>query len=1152
MQGETNKQISSCFQRRALVYAIFETEDGSINIEDDDLVVKKIIAKSFTDLRDLPLREIDPERDQIAAFIIVPEASTDPSNNPLRTILMERYKGIPVFNYSNESNSTVGNTWVVGPGEKVTDKLNSALRQLYRGLSANTYPGQVKHTEGDCVHCKLIAQAGKAGLPEEILWRVIAHVFSDGAQVNIDIVMGDGLSGAVVFAAKSETSIPVLIKIAPWLSAVREFQGAQYVISPKLKIYAATNVSPGTRAGPLLFEESDENRSKRWGAIAYNMVGRPGKSLTKPISLRDKLEELRDKPESAPKLLKQVEETMNHVVGSLHAGARKEKMTLWNWLGEYLPPIVEGHIALPERNDTSSEDTAPKLKSDASAIYHEAKWLQALGNAEKGKKIFADSYLLTQVEGRMIHLRHPQLGFRITAKAENDVDLPLQDRQGFPVRLYLSDVKRVPVGKRWKLETLHPDALLHIFLPELKGATATRPLSMMFEGHQGAIHGDLNLNNILYLPEENIGWLIDFEWCRSAGMIAYDYAKLEIELFQHFLLPEMLALERVFPNKLGGKVLWKSTVAALDEFRASVPLSEALTARLLDRGIALELISSKSFAYFRNLLDVLGIFRQSARKTLADNMPVVPSDLALALGAYAFIASKFAVKRSRFDVAKDLLELSGHYLKMSHPLYLSNAQHTTGKCAESSERQTNTDLLNEKTNLSDISQIDLNGHCARVNVSPESIMAIDRAVLDLLNREGFVESVSKIAGPKSEHLNWGENVEVWDFASTGSVGNITPIVGYLWLMAKRKHEDGKKKIYVPKISSDGSSCGTVDILQAGGYVFTDDVDLIKQRVMQEGGLFCRQDPNLVLVDKVTMYRRRRRNFMKHPKLVMASILAKKLVMGCTNAVIDIKVGRDTKFLMEDIELVSPLLFLGEQRSSLLPDLDHQIEKVLEKYAIKSAETEGAAFLPKYSFIVTNSDQPQCRAIGRKLILIQLEQMFEKDDLKNLNEYNELYFKVIPKKIKVPTSGGIEEQWRALKTKLPYLNTMNPVLEAMRKMVKSPVTGEMEIGKNLKSMTVAWPNGSGVIEKIDAYELDCWFESLCDKGIEHDPDVGFWLHKLPGEVIDENEPFMTIYYHPDEQTDSGSVGKKLNDFLRDHCTWQSADAHSWLVDSECAS
>ncbi|WP_353932943.1 hypothetical protein WJM97_10320 [Okeanomitos corallinicola TIOX110] len=69
-------------------------------------------------------------------------------------------------------------------------------------------------------------------------------------------------------------------------------------------------------------------------------------------------------------------------------------------------------------------------------------------------------------------------------------------------------------------------------------------------GYAAPIHGDLNLNNILYAANETVGWLIDFERVKEQGLVAYDLAKLEGEIWINHLLPYIKELATLSPEQV--------------------------------------------------------------------------------------------------------------------------------------------------------------------------------------------------------------------------------------------------------------------------------------------------------------------------------------------------------------------------------------------------------------------------------------------------------------------------------------------------------------------------------------------------------------------------------------------------------------------------
>jgi Ternary complex associated domain 9 len=64
------------------------------------------------------------------------------------------------------------------------------------------------------------------------------------------------------------------------------------------------------------------------------------------------------------------------------------------------------------------------------------------------------------------------------------------------------------------------------------------------KGSFGGIHGDLNLNNILYPKEEKVGFLIDFSESELEGLAAFDLAWLESLIWNFYLFPNLIELAK--------------------------------------------------------------------------------------------------------------------------------------------------------------------------------------------------------------------------------------------------------------------------------------------------------------------------------------------------------------------------------------------------------------------------------------------------------------------------------------------------------------------------------------------------------------------------------------------------------------------------------
>lgn len=428
---------------------------------------------------------------------------------------------------------------------------------------------------------------------------------------------------------------------------------------------------------------------------------------------------------------------------------------------------------------------------------------------------------------------------------------------------------------------------------------------------------------------------------------------------------------------------------------------------------------------------------------------------------------------------------------------------------------------------------------------------------------------------------WG-NSERWDVASTGCVANITPIFGYLWLMVAA-HEKDNKMMYVTKLPSKGGSCGTVDILESGGLSFPTDAEAIVGQCKKERGVICQPTNDLAPVDKVLMDARRATNLITNFPLVYASILSKRIAIGCTHCIVDVKIGKDSKMLSGclDERLLKLVItnFVEDNKQKLVitnPEIIKQFQLILSEM-IGATDSQLPALtdqpwieqncdkqliqLKKIYWLLTNSTMPQCRAIGRQLILIHIERLISGNDelLSQDNEYKKLYAEVLPAICGVSDCNwnNLRSQWESLKKKLPKLGSFSveKYLEAKYSELEKSYGGED--GKDLRFISFGlYPYklqaiNRVVIQQMDAYALDKMFEWLCGEET-YDSEVGIWLHKLPGEILEKcddgnvngadwngkkflkvcnnfQHPVISIFYRPSRNSES-EVMAKVREFL----------------------
>lgn len=1101
-------------------------------------------------LSHLPLDEIAANRSQIVAILYCFEdweqkiwektkRTNDPNEKPnvthaiVRKFSLVEFRGIPFFllkqKGSQDSSKSLADKWNIYTDELaeqsiLEEKFASAIAELNVGFLSDPYPQQLTEAE-------LRKLQPNQTYNEETLRRAISSTLGwvRGEPVELKPI-SSGKSGAKVFIASANSKSPILIKIAPWLIAQQEYNGFQFVISPRLKNYIANIIPVGNNLGPVMIDQ-------RMGVIAYSIVGYPGKEL-QISSLHQQLQD------QSPQVVKRIENTLNHLLAELHKEPNKKsnigKETIWGWLGDVIPAPYSGCVVTDDTANTAIRLVSYRrqgIRADSAARLAELAWHEALKTKQPLKLerfLFSES----DPQKRQIILRHPDLGFRIICRFKPDNTtpwLPLWARIGMPITLTIK-LDAEPVSElpyKHLTANLEQCGDLHDLLFPTS-APPLLPLSLTFPAKQGTIHGDLNLENIIFsgiAPESGShesGWLIDFERSRADGLVAFDYAKLEIELFHHHILAAILELGVDDPDRC--HAILSCLLQAIDA--STFDINQRFLGLLPKDQFSETIIHWQGYQTLEQLILLLATIRQASLRIInRDKIRKIPTEMALALSLYAFTALKFPPSKTDDQYAQLMLTIAKHYANKWLP-----------------------------TSMPELNEQEFNRLCQKAKrQNLEAQRQLDAQLISL-PQQSLIE-ITRLLQGTSEPLSWGQDQEAWDVASTGSVANITPILGYLWLQVKRqlqKDNGNSTPLVIPKISSTGNSCGTVDILQAGGYEFTSDIETIRERIEQEGGLFCEQDEERVPVDKITMKRRKDLNLMKDPKLTLASILAKKILMGCTHAVIDVKLGRDTKLIPTQGYLLAdilPLCGLSQPITELLPngeilDKAKALLRSLLQGLYEEQETTTQLWLQQFSsldnsvsieknpppkhinILFTSADTPQCRAIGRKLILLQLEQLFTDNGFDTLpSEYRTLYLERLPQAIGIevphqhPQAISIEAPhqyqaylqscWEKLTEKLPLLKT-DPTIKQMDEQIKTPSTAAHGILNGHLAYYHFKSPTTGLVQSIDAYALDQLFGWLSDKGEEHDPDVGFWLHKLPGEDIKQGQVLITTFYRPNSQ------------------------------------
>ncbi|HAZ44472.1 MAG TPA: hypothetical protein DDW76_09445 [Cyanobacteria bacterium UBA11369] len=161
------------------------------------------------------------------------------------------------------------------------------------------------------------------------------------------------------------------------------------------------------------------------------------------------------------------------------------------------------------------------------------------------------------------------------------------------------------------------------------------------EGREGAIHGDLNLNNILYPANETVGWLIDFERVKEQGMIAFDLAKLEVEIWNHHLSPYIGALVTLSSSNRT-TICYKLLYCALQALEFPGDEAEFFRTKVKE---VFPIGSDSLLIPISNTLKVIKAIRCFG----LEKCKLSKNELKLALAAYFFNSAKFQSQTKKFE-----------------------------------------------------------------------------------------------------------------------------------------------------------------------------------------------------------------------------------------------------------------------------------------------------------------------------------------------------------------------------------------------------------------------------------------------------------------------------------------------------------------------
>lgn len=1093
--------------------------------------------------------------------------------------------------------------------DKLTSALQVSIKAMYRcpddsalltdsvlGLTGDAVLLKHRRKVADKLGCASGSYEGSK--PWQAFLRLLTTSLPFENDLQIIGTLG-GASGCVVALIGTPGKAPFIVKIGTPFAIAQELRGFLQVIQPKLQNHVSRPVlfRPG-RNGALFTDYDPSATASSTGEATLGMtlltlVGQPG-NADKPESLSDLLTKALEVPATAGShLLSRLKTTLTGLIQVLHKDGQVCQRTVWQSYGSHLPPWLE--LDYTPANDPTTNGAQPSVISyreggdERGMLVCDALQLIKLSESTVGHMQF-ERMGLFQVESSgsktKVEMFHPRLGVRFLVNvrsehpdfAEVACDLPQQAwlRRGHyvdallrlkersSIELYRSAAVKAIETKKYGPDLISP---LEFFMgvkptddkPNSRpnSALAEAVLHLTFPTAIGAIHGDLNLGNMLFSGDDSLGWMIDFDRSVAQGPIATDYAKLQIEVLQHHGFKLIYALAGILaegddPTLLGDSFELLDAIFNHLHFQPTGNLLHGLRGKFAIDGKKscwariLHVTASENLyaARLQLLIGVLELIQGSAMKTLdaihgsstLASSSASANDLALARASYAFSAIKHVMKSEAADItaAAMLYHIASHSLNVS-----------LGKVPASK-----TQSLDEFLNIKSWTGGDERKTARRMLLSQHLHQIPCTSLPELTTISGRSKQIAPIFGDVD-----GERC--WDVASTGGLANLSPIMGYLLLMSRTG--EGSGSVMVPKISSRGDTGGTVDTLEAGGYRFLDEPYDIYRKVLSNGGLFCKQSPHLVPADTALMAIRKNMGLMKSAELALASILGKKLPLGSRNIVLDVKLGTDSKMLPRFPSVLPD--FTASHRhqiaqQALLLDrapthaLTIEVESVsaLNQYLYhlitgkkgsatglpwvhKADVPDSMPFSQNVTILYSNGDMPQCRAIGRLPVLVQLGLELgdpEKPNLPTDSSFSKFYYSALASACKCC---GSESQvrklacksWAKLKKELPLISgvdepgkkTVDSEIMLIHRVVNGGKPPRPVDELTLDFLTIdfhdvpVWkqnyPKGCPRLMSADVGPLDGLFKELVagKNDFKNDTGIGFWFHVLPSECLDNS-------------------------------------------------
>lgn len=620
------------------------------------------------------------------------------------------------------------------------------------------------------------------------------------------------------------------------------------------------------------------------------------------------------------------------------------------------------------------------------------------------------------------------------------------------------------------------------------------------------IHGDLNLENILITRsgDKLLGWIIDFAKSRK-GHAPFDFVKVETELKTQIIAPYLENLIGLL--HLVGLNLNQAVKICLDWFTEFEKTGTYRFDLEIDKQTIAPAVYREHIEKICKVFDLIVEIRRLASRYKFG------TEYNWGLLFYSLTVLKFKNldETPSSPLPKTLAYLSGSvaYMKLaqSDSYFEKNGDFQQ---IHNLMKQENLEKKDLESYLKISFKTKENANWAIEFLEKVRNINLPRSVKDE-NWNKIVEQTKHLTEVISEIGTRGDLMPDWDSGnfvsvdcpSTGGSGNKLPII-LPPLVIEAASILGLGSVVIPKVSTRGIPSGTIDILESISYRAEISLDQYVQIIKDKQVGYSNIAPTneLAPIDALLMKQRKEIGAMRHPMLVVASIIGKKLATNCKKLVIEIKTGKETKMRFPGLSV--------KQAAELGAQLFIAVGRKLGINVV---------------CLLSDGNRPQGKFVGNYLALFEVVAL-----LKNLNE-------------KMPVDWAFREQvicfatemlklcfpnenWKKLEDTIVEIlengTAYNRFTEQLRRhLVSNSAIEQLEadvaaVAKNgFTSATEAndlysvkaelGENMSGIVTSVDVELIDENAKLLIakDKKI-FDYESGIILHKQVGEKVNHND------------------------------------------------